>query len=65
VLAAWNPRSGSAGDRFMAWLNPIHSGYAFGDGGRLLVFLTGLAAVLFVATGVPLWYARRRVRTRR
>lgn len=65
VLAVWNPRSGSAGDRFMAWLNPIHSGFAFGAAGRLLVFLSGLAAMMFVITGLPLWYARRRARQRR
>jgi uncharacterized iron-regulated membrane protein len=65
VLAVWNPGSGSAGDRFMSWQNPLHSGYAFGGTGRVIVFLSGLAAVLFVATGVPLWYARRRARSRR
>ena len=65
VLAVWNPRLGSAGDRFISWQNPLHSGYAFGGAGRTIVFLSGLAAVLFVATGVPLWYGRRRRRTRR
>jgi uncharacterized iron-regulated membrane protein len=65
VLAVWNPRLGSAGDRFMSWQNPLHSGHAFGGAGRVIVFLCGMAAVLFVATGVPLWYARRRARTRR
>jgi uncharacterized iron-regulated membrane protein len=65
VLAVWNPRSGSAGDRFMSWQNPLHSGYAFGAVGRALVFLSGVAAVLCVVTGVPSWYARRRARTRR
>ena len=65
VLAVWNPRSGSAGDRFMSWQNPLHSGYAFGAVGRALVFLSGAAAVLCVVTGVPFWYARRRARTHR
>lgn len=59
VLAVWNPRSGSMGDRLWAWQNPLHSGYAFGEAGRALVFLSGLAALVFVLTGVPLWYARR------
>jgi uncharacterized iron-regulated membrane protein len=62
VLAVWNPRSGSAGDRFMSWQNPLHSGYAFGATGRAVVFLSGVAAALLVVTGVPLWYARRRAR---
>jgi uncharacterized iron-regulated membrane protein len=64
VLAVWNPRLGSAGDRFMSWQNPLHSGHAFGSAGRVIVFLCGMAAVLFVVTGVPLWYARRRARAR-
>jgi uncharacterized iron-regulated membrane protein len=65
VLAVWNPRLGSAGDRFMSWQNPLHSGHAFGGAGRAIVFTSGLAAVLFVLTGVPLWFARRSARTRR
>jgi len=65
VLAVWNPRRGSAGDRFMSWQNPLHSGHAFGGAGRVIVFLCGMAAVLSVVTGVPLWYARRRARIRR
>lgn len=64
VLATWNPRDGSAGDRFWSWQNPLHSGHAFGGVGRFIVFLTGLAAALFVCTGVPLWFARRRSRGR-
>ena len=59
VLAVWNPRQGSAGDRVWAWQNPLHSGHAFGAVGRLLVCLSGIAALLFVVTGVPLWLARR------
>jgi uncharacterized iron-regulated membrane protein len=60
VLTAWNPRDGSAGDWLWAWQNPLHSGHACGGIGRALVFLGGLAALLFVVTGVPLWLARRR-----
>ncbi len=65
VLAVWNPRHGSAGDRFLSWQNPLHSGYAFGGAGRVVVFLCGMAAVLLVVTGVPSWYAGRRARSRR
>jgi len=65
VLAVWNPRLGSAGDRLISWQNPLHSGHAFGGAGRAIVFMCGMAAVLFVVTGVPPWSARRRARTRR
>jgi uncharacterized iron-regulated membrane protein len=64
VLAVWNPRKGSAGDRFWGWQNPLHSGHAVGAVGRLIVFLSGLAAMLFVFTGLPLWFARRPARRR-
>jgi uncharacterized iron-regulated membrane protein len=64
ILAVWNPRNGSAGDRLWGWQNPLHSGHAFGAVGRLLVFLSGVAAMLFVFTGVPLWFARRPARGR-
>ncbi len=64
VLAVWNPRKGSAGDRLWSWQNPLHSGHAFGAVGRLIVFMSGLAAMLFVLTGVPLWFARRPARKR-
>lgn len=64
VLAVWNPRQGSAGDRVWAWQNPLHSGHALGAAGRLLVCLSGFAALLFVVTGVPLWLARRHARGR-
>ena len=64
VLAIWNPREGSSGDRTWAWQNPLHSGHAFGTPGRAFVFLSGIAAVLFVMTGVPLWLARRPARKR-
>jgi uncharacterized iron-regulated membrane protein len=64
VLAVWSPRKGSAGDRLWGWQNPLHSGHAFGAVGRLLVFMSGLAAMLFVFTGVPLWFARRPTRER-
>jgi uncharacterized iron-regulated membrane protein len=64
VLAIWNPRTGSAGDRLWAWQNPLHSGHAFSAVGRLLVCVSGIAALLFVVTGVPLWFARRPARRR-
>lgn len=62
VLAVWNPHQGSAGERVRAWQNPLHSGHALGAAGRLLVCLSGFAALLFVVTGVPLWLARRHAR---
>jgi uncharacterized iron-regulated membrane protein len=62
VLAAWNPREGTAGDRLWGWLNPLHSGYGFGGVGRFIVCASGLAGVLLALTGVTLWYRRQRNR---
>lgn len=64
VLTVWSPRAGSAGDRLWSWQNPLHSGHAFGLAGRVIVFVSGLAAMVFVFTGVPLWLARRPARGR-
>ncbi|MFZ2523699.1 MAG: PepSY-associated TM helix domain-containing protein [Candidatus Ferrigenium altingense] len=51
---------GTAGDTFIAWQWPLHSGYAFGWTGRILVFLCGLACPVIFATGVIRWLQKRR-----
>ncbi|MGC4027693.1 MAG: PepSY-associated TM helix domain-containing protein [Steroidobacteraceae bacterium] len=62
ITGVIRPAQGSAGDRFMAWIFPLHSGQAFGWPGRLLVALSG--AVIVVTNGASLytWIARRRRR---
>ena len=44
-------RTGTAGDRFIAWQFPLHSGQAFGWLGRLLIAITGLCMLLLSVTG--------------
>lgn len=53
---------GSAGDLFMQWQWPLHSGKAFGWTGRILVFITGLICPLLFVTGVIRWLQKRRVK---
>jgi len=57
---------GSVGDLAMAWRFPLHNGSLLGEGGRFLVFLSGLALPMLGLTGAYLWnYRRVRRRPRR
>lgn len=53
----------SAGETFLDWQWPLHSGQAFGMTGRLLVFLSGLACPVIYATGLLMWWRKRRTKT--
>lgn len=50
----------SAGETFLDWLWPLHSGEAFGWAGRIAVFLCGLACPVIYVTGVIRWLQKRR-----
>lgn len=52
----------SAGETFLDWQWPLHSGQAFGWTGRLLVFLSGLACPVIYATGFLMWWRKRKPR---
>lgn len=47
-----------AGEAYLAWQTPLHSGSAFGLPGRLLVAAAGPLALLLAATGVLMWLRR-------
>jgi uncharacterized iron-regulated membrane protein len=56
------PHNASAGDSFLNWLFPLHTGRAFGMTGRIVILCLGvLPSVLFV-TGVIRWLQKRRGR---
>lgn len=55
----------SAGETFLDWQWPLHSGQAFGLTGRLLVFISGLACPIIYATGFLMWWRKRRASVRR
>jgi uncharacterized iron-regulated membrane protein len=55
---------GSAGDRFIAWQWPLHSGRALGLPGRALISFTGLVIATAVVTGLLIWWRKRRQRHR-
>ncbi|NOT52971.1 MAG: PepSY domain-containing protein [Deltaproteobacteria bacterium] len=50
----------TAGETFIAWQWPLHSGRAFGMPGRLVVFLIGLACPVLYITGFIRWRQKRR-----
>jgi uncharacterized iron-regulated membrane protein len=52
----------TAGERFLEWLFPLHSGEAFGEIGRPLTLLIGLIPLTLYVTGFLRWRQRRRGR---
>lgn len=53
-------RRRTAGETFLAWQWPLHSGQAFGMPGRLLVFAAGLLCPAIYVTGLLMWWRKRR-----
>jgi uncharacterized iron-regulated membrane protein len=60
ILKAHDPIEFTAGDTFIHWLHPLHSGEAFDMPGRLLVLLTGLSCPILFITGLMRWQQKRR-----
>jgi PepSY-associated TM region len=54
ILHIRNPRTMSAGDRFLRWQFPLHNGEAFGPPGRLVILLSGLSLPLLYVTGLSI-----------
>lgn len=55
VLAVQDALKSHAGDTFMDWQHPLHSGEAFGLFGRLLVFFSGFIPITLLITGYLRW----------
>lgn len=58
-----DPRADSAGDTFLEWQYPLHTGEAFGMAGRFLILLIGLGPALLYVTGFIRWRQKRRSRS--
>lgn len=54
-----NPGKFTAGQSFTTWLWPLHTGEAFGAGGRFLWFIVGLMPLLLYVSGLLHWLYRR------
>jgi uncharacterized iron-regulated membrane protein len=55
----------TAGETFLEWLFPIHSGEAFGGLGRPIALVLGVTPLALFATGLIRWLRKRRARRRR
>jgi uncharacterized iron-regulated membrane protein len=53
-----------AGDRFLTWIFPLHTGTAFGMPGRILIALAGVVLVGLMVTGFYVWGVKWRMRRR-
>jgi uncharacterized iron-regulated membrane protein len=65
ILYVESPDKGTAGEYFIQWQWPFHSGQAFGLTGRWVVFVAGLICPVLFGTGFYLWWRKRagRIRT--
>lgn len=59
-LRVRDPLRAPAGDTFLGWMFPLHSGQAFGTAGRAFISVFGLMPLGFFVTGVLIWWKRRR-----
>ncbi|MBH1963381.1 MAG: PepSY domain-containing protein [Comamonadaceae bacterium] len=59
LLSRFGYASGTASDRFLVWLYPVHSGKLLGVPGRLLISLSGIFVALICVTGVWRWVKRK------
>lgn len=51
--------TGTAGDRFLIWQYPLHTGRILGVWGRVLVSVAGLLTAMLCLTGLLVWWSRR------
>lgn len=56
---------GSAGDKFLDWQLPLHTGQILGLPGRIVICISGVLVVALSVTGVIIWWQKRRARTSR
>jgi uncharacterized iron-regulated membrane protein len=62
VLHVQDRAAFTAGERFLEWLFPLHSGEAFGEIGRPITLLIGVMPLALFVTGFLRWRQRRRGR---
>lgn len=60
LLRVRDPLNAPAGDTFLNWQFPLHTGEAFGLAGRVVITVAGFAPLAFMVTGLVLWLGRRR-----
>lgn len=53
----------TAGERFLEWQYPLHSGEAFGNAGRAFILSLGFVPLILYVTGFLRWRHKRRARS--
>lgn len=64
VLRVQDWRQFTGGERFLAWLFPLHNGEAFGLVGRWGVFITGFVPLVLYVTALRMWWLKRQAHRR-
>lgn len=63
ILHLAEPLAGKAGDVFLLWQWPLHSGQALRMPGRILVLLSGIVCAVLFVTGVIRWLQKRKAKS--
>lgn len=64
ILSVRDVKYDSAGDTFLRWLHPLHSGEAFGLTGRIIVCISGFVPLVLYITGFMRWQHKQRAKQR-
>jgi uncharacterized iron-regulated membrane protein len=60
IIQARERGSRSAGEIFVEWLYPLHTGEAFGFVGQLIILSSGLVPLMLYVTGIIRWLQKRK-----
>ncbi|NHZ34210.1 PepSY-associated TM helix domain-containing protein [Massilia rubra] len=65
VLRTVDPLRAPAGERFLGWMFPLHTGEAFGVAGRTFISIFGIVPLMFFVTGLVIWIKLHRPKKRK
>ncbi|MDQ1813247.1 PepSY-associated TM helix domain-containing protein [Massilia sp. CCM 9210] len=65
VLRTVDPQRAPAGDTFLSWMFPLHTGEAFGIAGRTFISIFGVVPLMFFVTGLVIWIKLHRPKKRK
>ena len=64
IVAEQTGRTQRAGDTFLRWIFPLHTGTAFGLPGRIVIAVAGIGLAAMLVTGFYVWGMKWRMRRR-